>query len=548
MTKHKPKKPPARLMIDAADERAKDNGCLYDQARVDHVVDFITGHLRLYEGEYAGQPVELMKWQIQLIERLFGWVRYSDDWGRYVRRFNKCSLWVPKKNGKSPTCAMIGLYLLVADGEQGQKVFSAAKDGRQAGIMHAHARHMVEQSPVLSKELKINKSSGRIYHERTRSTYDILAGDNIASQHGHNGSVIIDEVHVVNERLARVLEFMGASRSEPIQFEASTAGNNPEGYGKKQFDYGQAVAEGMIFDDSFLFVNHSAPQAATDKECGQVKTWKAANPSWGTTIKRAEFEQSYKRAKRSIPDFTSWKQLRLNVWQSSASPWLRKSDWEKCQEKYTAADLAGQECFLGLDLSRTRDMTAAVLAFRDDDTYRLLPYFWLPEDTTKDHANAASYQAWHQAGHLELTAGNVLDYSVIERRIAELSEQFDIAEVVYDPWSAEELTQRLEIEHGIPRTKFKQTITSFAAPTAEMERMVLNGNLKHNDHPILTWQALHTQVKADNNNNYRPVKPPNANPKKIDGIVAAVMAISRAMSEDGAPNLRYYETNEIELL
>ena len=177
-----------------------------------------------------------------------------------------------------------------------------------------------------------------------------------------------------------------------------------------------------------------------------------------------------------------------------------------------------------------------------------MPYFWLPEDTTKEHANANSYQEWHNSGHLELTAGNVLDYSVIERRIAELSEQFNIAEVVYDPWSAEELTQRLEIEHGIPRTKFKQTITSFAAPTAEMERMVLNGNLKHNSHPILSWQALHTQVKADNNNNQRPVKPPNADPKKIDGIVAAVMAISRAMSEDGAPTLRYYETNEIELL
>ena len=548
MKKHKPKKPPARLMIDAADERAKDNGCLYDQARVDHVLEFITGHLRLYEGEYAGDPVQLMKWQTELIERLFGWVRFSEDWGRYVRRYSRCGLWVPKKNGKSPTCAMIGLYLLVADGEQGQKVFSAAKDGRQAGIMHAHAKHMVEQSPILSKELKINKSTGRIYHELSRSTYDVLAGDNIGGQHGLNGSVIIDEVHVVDQRLARVLEFMGASRSEPIQFEASTAGNNPEGYAKKQFDYGQAVSEGMIFDDSFLFINHSAPQAATDKQCGQVTTWKKANPSWGVTIKRTEFEQSYKRAKRSVADFTSWKQLRLNIWQSSATPWLRKADWANCGEDYTAEDLAGADCFLGLDLSRTRDMTAAVLAFRDDDTYKLLPFFWLPEDTAADHVNQASYQEWHARGLLELTAGSVLDYSVIEQRIADLAERFNIVELVYDPWSAEELTQRLELEHGIPRTKFKQTITSFAAPTAEFERLVLNGKLQHPQNPILTWQALHTQVKSDNNNNRRPVKPPNSNPKKIDGIVAAVMALSRAMSEDGQPTLRYYENNEIELL
>ena len=166
-------------------------------------------------------------------------------------RFNRCSLWVPKKNGKSPLAAGVGLYLLISDGEAGQKIFSAAKDGKQAGIMHAHAKHMVEMSPILSKELKINKSTGRIYHAKTRSTYDVLAGNHIKGQHGLNGSCIIDETHVVDERLARVLEFMGASRSEPIQFEASTAGNDPTGYGKKQFDYGTAVSEGMIFDDSF---------------------------------------------------------------------------------------------------------------------------------------------------------------------------------------------------------------------------------------------------------------------------------------------------------
>jgi len=545
MTNHKPKKPPARMIQDAADERAKADGCLYDPQRVDHVIEFMTEHLRLYEGEYAGQPVQLMKWQIDLFSRLFGWVKWSKDWNRYVRRFTRCGLWVPKKNGKSPTCAMLGLYLLIADGEPGQKVFSAAKDGRQAGIMHAHARHMVEQSPVLSKELKINKATGRIYHELSRSTYEVLAGDNIRGQHGLNGSVIIDEVHVVDERLARVLEYMGASRSEPLQFEASTAGNNPEGYAKKQFDYGQAVSEGMIYDDSFLFINYSAPQTATDHECGKVGTWKKANPGLGVTIKRAEFETSYKRAKRSVADFTSWKQLRLNIWQSAANPWLRKTDWDKCGDDFTAADLTGQRCFVGLDLSRTRDMTAIVCVFRDDDNYKLLPYFFLPEETVKDHANQASYQQWHDRGFLQLTAGNVLDYAVIEKKVAELSEQFDIVELVYDPWSAEELTQRLELEHYIPRTQFKQTISNFAAPTAEMERLVLNQNLTHPRHPVLTWQALHTQTKSDNNNNYRPVKPPNANPKKIDGIIAAVMALSRAISEQGP--LSYYENNEIEL-
>lgn len=185
-----------RWIRNASDERAAFNGCRFDEARAAHVVKFFEKFLRLYEGEFAGQRFVPQDWQADLLSRCFGWVARSEHWKREVRRFRKASIFVPKKNGKSPLGAGVGLYLLIGEGEQGQKVFSAAKDGQQAKIMHQHAIKMVDLSPALSQHCRINRSTGRIAYLPTSSWYSILAGDNINSQEGLNGSVVIDEIHV----------------------------------------------------------------------------------------------------------------------------------------------------------------------------------------------------------------------------------------------------------------------------------------------------------------------------------------------------------------
>ncbi len=523
-----------RWIKDAGDEHAAANGCRFDESRGQHVIDFIEQNLRLYEGEYAGQTPHIMGWQYDLLMRLFGWVRWSEDWERNVRRFRKASVWIPKKNGKSPTAAMIGLYLLVADGEQGQKVYSAAKDGGQAAIMHTHARMMVEQSPNLSAECKINKSSGRISHLPSRSFYSILAGDNIKGQEGLNGSVVIDEVHVVDDRLAKVLEYMGASRSEPIQLEVSTAGNNPEGYGKSQQDYGRSVSRGETVDDEFLSIIYEAPQAATDEKCEDVETWQQANPGWGLTIKESEFRSSCQRAKRSLSDWQTWKMYRLNIWSNAANPWLRPDDWQSCASELNIDDFFGQACYVGLDLSKTKDMTAAVFVFKeDDDEYAIFPFFWLPRHTAQN-TSKVPFMEWAEAGYIELTPGGVVDYQYVEKRIRQLSDQVNVEKIVYDKTYAEELTQRLEDGIGCERQEFPQTIHNFAGPTAEFERLVIAGKLRHPNSPVLNWQAINVNVKSDANNNKRPVKPKSDDHRKIDGIVAGIMGLSQAMIGESA--------------
>lgn len=521
-----------RWIRNAADERAVANGCYFDERRGEHIVKFFETFLRLYEGEFAGQRFIPQDWQSDLLYRVFGWVRFSEHWGRAVRRFRKAATFVPKKNGKSPLGAGVGLYLLAGDGEQGQKVFSAAKDGQQARIMHTHAEKMIELSPSLRRHCKLNRSTGRIVFQPTSSTYSILSGDNIDGQEGLNGSVIIDEIHVVDERLARVLEHMGASRAESLQFEISTAGNNPDGYGRKQYDYGHGVNDGKFPDDEFFFTSYEAPQDATDEQIETTPAiWKDANPSWGRTINEEEFKAALTRAKRSLADWSVFKMYRLNIWSASANPWIKQDSWQGCFKLFTLDDLKGLPCWLGLDLSKTRDMTAAVLIFQDGDEFYQLPFFWFPEDEAKARNHLAPYLQWAADGHLELTPGNVVDYRAILSRLVELHTVFGFRSVAYDRTYAEELTANLEDETGIERIVFEQTWRNYADGCANYERLILAGDLHHDGNPILAWQAGHVQVKTDANQNKRPVKPPHNDHKKIDGIVAGIMGLSLALSQ-----------------
>ncbi len=517
-----------------SDEIAVDNGCRFSQERADHILDFLTTYLRLYEGDKAMQPFEPMEWQVEVLSRVFGWERYSGHHERWIRRFNKASVWVPKKNGKTPTGAAVGLYLLVHDGEKGQKVYSAAKDGKQAGRMHKHAQQMVMMSPALNAECSINKTTGMITFEPTQSTYEILSGDNIKSQEGLNGSVVIDETHVVDARLASVLRYMGISRSEPMQFEISTAGIDPEGYGKQQYDHGKQVESGDVIDQSFFFCAYEAPQDVGDADCGNPDVWRMANPAMEVTVNEEELRDSYEQARRSRNLLNTFKMYRLNVWSTGISPWLNMDEWRDCAEQFSEDDFEGEDAWLGLDMAKKDDMSSMVFMFQRNDRYWMLPRFYMPEDTVRDKQGILPYDNWADRGYLQVTPGNTVDDEFILSDFLELSKKFNVQKILFDFMYAESISRRMSEESGVEREEFRQTILDFATPTAAFERMLKSKELAHNNHPVLNWHAGNANVKRDVNDNIRPVKPPEGNNRKIDGIVAAIMALSGAMEGEQA--------------
>lgn len=530
-----------------ADELAVDEGCTFDLKAAERVREFFRRFLCHSKGEWAGKPFELFDWQFNdIIAPIFGWKRADG-----TRRFRKAYVELPKKNGKSSLASGIGLYLLVADNEQGAEVYSAASDRDQASIVHGEAVRMVRASSALSAHLSINQTTKTISFEKTNSWYKALASE-AAGREGLNAhGIIVDELHVWHGRaLWDALRFAGRSRRQPLLFVITTAGDDPLSVCREQHDYSKGVLRGEILDTRFFACIHAAKQISEgdeeDEDWTDPETWKAANPAWGVTIKAEDFAADCAEAQKTPAGAASFKRYSLNIWQQSANPWLNVSDWNACKQDFTEEDLAGQVCFGGLDLSSTWDLAAFVLCFPiSEDDYRFLPYFWLPSDTVKSPDSPEQYRVWAEQRFLEVTPGNVIDYTFVKRRIVELSEKFDLQEYAFDPWNAEATTQELEEQHGIKRVAFAQTIQNFAAPSRELERLILSGGAHHNGHPILQWNVGNVTVKSDVNNNMRPVKTDRWSKKKIDGVVGAIMALSRAMLSTGAS---IYESRGLDIL
>ena len=518
---------------EAADLHAIANGCYYDERLGKHVVDFFADHLKHSKDPWAGKPFKLDNWQREdIIMPLFSWVRPNG-----LRRYRKTYIEIPKKNGKSTLASGIGLYMLVGDGEKGAEVYSAATDKAQAGIVHGEAINMIDASPSLAERLKINRSNKNVSYPETKSFYRAVSAKP-SGKEGFNGNCcIVDELHAwYGTELWNALKYMGRSRSQPLHFVITTAGDDIESVCYKQREYAMSLLDGHHFDDRFLpYIRAATKEEVAGDGVFDRKVWHKANPSMGITIDEEEFEADIREAKRTPSDVSSMLRYGFNVWATATDPWLDIGDWNACAEQYTAADLAGKPCDAGLDLSKTRDMTSIVLCFPEEEdgstVYRLLPYFWLPEKTAKEQNHLVPYLTWASQGHLEICPGDVMDYRFVRRRIQEISQEFELRVLAYDSHYAEHLTQQLEEEDGINREIFAQTINEFAGPTASFERLLMAGDLRHDGNPILSWQAAHVTIKEDPmNGNKRPVNPKRNDHRKIDGIVAGIMALARSMA------------------
>ena len=204
------------------------------------------------------------------------------------------------------------------------------------------------------------------------------------------------------------------------------------------------------------------------------------------------------------------------------------TDWDKGAVRTTEESLRGQPCWAGLDLSIRGDLSSLVLAFKHGDGYALIPRFWLPRENIREKSNRdhVDYEAWERQGYITLTDGNVIDYRVIRAEIEDLAKRYEVQEIAYDPYRATEIVSNL-VEQGLPMVEFRQGFLSMNGPCVEFERQVQAGTIRHGGHPILRWNVANAVVDEDPSGNIKPNKARATG--RIDGVVASVMAIGRAM-------------------
>lgn len=508
----------------------------YDKKKADRAVTFIE-NLCHTKGKWAGTPFWLLPWQEQLIRDIFGIVKPDGN-----RQFRTAFVEICKKVGKSELAAAVALYLLYADNEPSAEVYGAAADRQQASIVFDVAKQMVEMAPALMKRSKLMGATKRIVNYSNAGYYQVLSAE-VGGKHGFSVSgLVFDEIHTQPNRQLYDVLTKGSSdaRQNPLHFIITTAGNDRHSIAYELHTKAVDILEGRRVDPTFYPVVYGLKD---DEDWEDEANWYKVNPSLGYTVDIERLRDAYREAKQNPADEITFKWLRCNMWVSSTVAWIPDAIYMRGNEPIDMDALAGRDCYAGLDLSSTGDITALVLIFppRDEEEkYVLLPYFWIPEETIprRVKANSVPYDIWEKQGYIMSTEGNVIHYDFIEKFIMDLSEKYHILEIAVDRWNATQMIQNLEGE-GFTIVPFGQGFSSMSAPTKEFYRLLMEGRIIHGGNPVLRWMAGNVVIDTDPAGNIKVTKAKSK--EKIDGIVAAIMALDRCIRQEGQSGSVYDE-------
>jgi phage terminase large subunit-like protein len=528
----------------------------YDARRADFAVNFIN-MLKHTTGEWYGKPFCLLHWQEQIIRDLFGIV---DAEG--FRQFRVAYVEIGKKNGKSELAAAIALYLLFADGEAGAEVYSCAADINQASIVFNTARAMVEQCGGLATISKLIPSTKRIVFPHTNSFYRVLSSETKSKQGFNVSGLIFDELFAQQTRnlFDTMTKYTGDARRQPLYFLITTAGRDKTSICYEIHCKALAVRDGSKIDPAFYPAVFGIEEGdAWNDEA----VWRRVNPSIGVTIPYDTVRAAYEQARQNPAEEMHFRQFRLNEWCNADVRWMPMDRWDACghlrcgsppsaleMQELLENEMEGRECYCGLDLSSTTDLTALVLVFPPaggDDMYTVLPFYWLPEDvidlrSRRDHV---PYAVWKKQRVFYTTEGNVVDYDYIVAFIAKLTARYIIREIAYDRYGAEKIRRDLEelgAEHAFSVFPFGQGFISMSPPSKDFYQFVMEGKIRHARHPVLDWNIGNVIIDEDPAGNIKPNK--RKSTEKIDGAVALIMGLARATLRAAVPTGSVYDREE----
>jgi phage terminase large subunit-like protein len=517
-----------------------------DEERGRRVVAVFETGMRQSIGRWARKPFTLFDWQrYDLTIPLFGWVRPDG-----FRRFKKSLNWTPKKNGKSGYAGGLGLTMLVADGEYSPEVYCSATTRAQAGIIHKVSRDIAKNSPAFASRLKIYDGVSRIVCPSNGGVFAALSSESKSSEGLNWHAWLCDEIHVNERALVEALEKGGIAREQSLLFAISTAGIfDPFSIGWQYWEHSQQIHTGALMDPSIHTLVYAADNA---DDFMDPAVHKRANPSLDLIVPAATLMAEAEEAKSIPTKINAFKRYNLNVWVQSSEGWMEYARWARCGAKDPtpcrmidgelvlskyAEKLRGRRCFGGLDLSSTRDLTAAALWFpprNDKEPHQQITLFWLPGDDIVNlglHAKAP-YGLWCDEGWLHLTEGDVVDYQAIRQFFNAASQVFHVEDIGYDRHNATSIVSDM-VEDGLEMVVHSQGFAGMSPPIKEMESLLSSNNtrLLHENHPVLNWNIANAQVIENSNGDRKIIKQNKAKRMHIDGLIANLSALWRVIND-----------------
>lgn len=503
-------------------DNAIEKGWEFSRQHAERYINFIE-RLRHTKGKWAGSYLKLEPWQQFIVWNIFGWLMADT----HKRRFTEAYVEIARKNGKSTFAAAIALAMEFADKEMGAEVYSVATTRDQARICFKYAQDMVRFSDLKSYAVVTRDA---IAYESLGCTYKPLSSDarNLDGCHSH--CVIVDEYHAHRtDEVYDVMQTSMGARQQPLMLIITTAGLNTSvpcfAYRKTMCQ----VLDGALSADRNFAIIYTLDDIA---EVDNPAMWVKANPCLGVSLGEEWLRDQYDKMRREPSKIANIMTKSFNVWMDAPTVWIPDRAWSEIQSVVSVESLEGRSCIGALDLAAVNDYCSFVLMFQEAGRYQFLWRFYIPEDKYRQRYDLqrenANIDAWVREGYITVTDGNVTDYEYIIRDIAELAQRYNITVIAYDPWNASSIAPKL-VEQGAKLEPFTQTIGNYAMPTKEFERIVGLGIVDHYDNPVARWMLSNVVIREDVNGNRRPDKAKSS--EKIDGIVAAIMALGQSMSD-----------------
>jgi phage terminase large subunit-like protein len=531
-------------------KEGKKRGLVWNVEESNKAQRFYSNVLKLNGGDFEGVPFNLLPWQKFVVGSIFGW--YGKDG---YRRFRVAYVETAKGSGKSPLAAGIGMKGLVADSESRAEIYSAATKKDQAMILFRDAVAMVDQSPELSKRLQKSGTGERCWNLAYMAQGAFFRP--ISSDDGQSGPrphiALIDELH--EHKTNTVVEMLRAgtkSRRQALIFMITNAGSGKNGPCWAYHEYGARVAAGDVVDDSFF--TYICGLDEDDDPFADEACWSKANPS----LQDADLP-GYKYIREQVTEAKGMpskealvRRLNFCQWTDAESPWISHEIWKEAYLDFDVEELRGRRAVAGLDLSSTTDLTGLVFLVEpiaEGEPWKIVPFAWLPDADLqrKSDTDRVPYVEWKAAGLLDTTPGRAISKRIILQKLSAMCDFFEIIAVAYDRWRIEDLIA-MAADDGIslPEMKpFGQGYKDLSPAIETFERMLLNGEIAHNGHKVLTMCAGNAVTEIDAAANRKLSKQKATG--RIDLILCAVMAagLVNAMTAEG-PSV--YETRGIRML
>lgn len=476
------------------------------------------------KGDWAarGEKIKLERWEVFVLAVGFGWIVK----GTGKRRFRKIDLFIPRKNAKSTLAAVIGLYMLAADGEFGAEVYSGATSKDQALEVFRPARLMALNTPAYRSHYGVVPNKSNLAIIDTNSKFEPVIGK--PGDGASPSCAIVDEYHEHStaELYETMYTGMGA-RSQPLMLVITTAGANIGGPCYQHQVQLQKILDGVEDDDQrfgIIFTIDAGDDWASEQAI------RKANPNFDVSVSAEFLLSALKEALADPRKQATFKTKHLNMWVASASPWVNIENLQCCGDaELSIEDFAGEACWVGLDLASKQDIAACVLEFRkeiDGKThYYVFSRNYVPQSAV-DKPENAHYRGWVEQGYMTATDGNMIDLELIQEELLEETHRFGLQEVAKDPWGGQQLGANLEAE-GVTVVDVPQRVGYLSEPMKDIAALIDAGRFHHDGNPVFIWQMSNVEVVPDRNDNIFPRK--QSSEKKIDNAVALITSHSRAM-------------------